>query len=81
MVVSHEAGNRKDRSLIDVAHQWGIVALVVHSSRVSPGPGSPTERSLAAPYAGYQVVDELADLLAAKRLADHAAAASASIGL
>ncbi|MEH3120675.1 MAG: hypothetical protein PGN16_01650 [Sphingomonas phyllosphaerae] len=54
------------RPLIDAAARGALAVLVLHSTATLPSPVVSPLRSLATPYAAFQVVDALCDMLASR---------------
>ncbi|VXC95757.1 hypothetical protein [Sphingomonas sp. 8AM] len=62
-VVSHAMQATGGHMLADAAARGALAVLVVHAASASPVPAVGLLRSLAAPYAAFQVVEALGDML------------------
>jgi hypothetical protein len=67
MVLSEALSDQAETSLLSAAIDDNIRVVVVHEAGVDVAPSFADHRCLATPYAGFQVVAALADVLATTR--------------
>jgi hypothetical protein len=67
MVLSYALPHKNAIALVEAAIASGIRTVIVHPAKAAVAFPFSDHRCLAIPYGGFQVVDALADVLAARR--------------